>query len=670
MRASSGDARIGFVRTDPSFSVLAISHGDKTDIYSYSNGEQQPKAHLERFDDVAFLPVSHEARHFLADDDPKKVFGYQFIAAKDRKLFLYAETAPFVFENQGQITGADPYDSCLVACVFPPQMQFGFISEGMVCVYALSIDDRQALLIRRYKTGVGTEERSRDKREEDKSKNITWMAFASSEIVFFASTTGLYARNIREIEANKVMEQVTEVTNQHGPANGNLICMSPCGTGQIAVIDRANELTIYHWDEKGFEKGGSVKLTDAKAMTWSPFGSCLAVRMKDKKVRYFYEAIELVKEKKKDKEEETEKWVLKETSRERTLSGLNPEAFKATVKGKAVDLYVLTNANGSEVCISNFGAIIVSFVVKDKSGKPTDIVLGQPSIEAYYKNPTTFLGATIGRYSNRICAGKFTLDGREYTLPINNGKNNLHSGDTTGFHNKVFDVIDVTNNSVVMKTTSPDRENGFPGTVQVEIRWTLNDDNELIMDTKATTDRPTVCSITNHSFFNLEGGNCDALGAKLQINGDWFLPSDPDMIPTGEMRPVAGTNFDFRTPRAISERIDNDDEQLEIGAGYDHTFVLTKKVDGELRTAAMAFAEKTGIVLEVKTTLPGVHLYSGNFLNGTAGKIEGTKNNYRYAFCLEAQFFPDSPNHSDFPSAVITMTNPYHHIIVFKAFAQ
>ena len=354
----------------------------------------------------------------------------------------------------------------------------------------------------------------------------------------------------------------------------------------------------------------------------------------------------------------------------KTLSGLNPEAFKAVVQGKAVDLYVLTNSKGAEVCISNFGAIIVSFVVKDKSGKPTDIVLGQPTIEAYYKNPTTFLGATVGRYSNRICAGKFILDGKEYTLPVNNGKNNLHSGDATGFHNKVFDVIEVTKNSVLMTTTSPDGDNGFPGTLQATIRWTLNEDNELIMDTHATTDKPTICSITNHSFFNLEGGNCDALGAKLQINGDWFLPSDPDMIPTGEVRPVAGTNFDFREPKVISERIGNDDEQLKIGAGYDHTFVLTKRVAGELTTGARAVSEKTGIVLEVKTTLPGVQLYTGNFLDGTAGKIEGTKNNYRYAFCLEAQYFPDTPNHGHFPSAVITPTNPYHHIIVFKAFAQ
>lgn len=319
MRAApSRDVRPNFVRADPSFSVIALCSRDKTEIYSYSNGEQTHKVDLEPFVDLAFLPVSHEARHFLANGNPKKVFGYQFIAVKEergeKKLSLYAETEPFKFENQGEITGADDYHSCLVACIFPPQKQFGFISkEGMVCVCALDVDDRRALPIRRYKTGTGTEEKNREKREEDKSKNITWMAFASSEIVFFASTAGLYARNIREPEeGNKVLEQVTEVTNQHGPANGNLICMSPCGTGQIAVIDRASELTIYHWGEKVFEKGGSIKLTaEARAMTWSPFGSCLAVRMKDK-VRYFYEAIELVTEKKKDKEEETEKWVLKE----------------------------------------------------------------------------------------------------------------------------------------------------------------------------------------------------------------------------------------------------------------------------------------------------------------------------------------------------------------------
>jgi aldose 1-epimerase len=349
------------------------------------------------------------------------------------------------------------------------------------------------------------------------------------------------------------------------------------------------------------------------------------------------------------------------------LSGIDPAAFKTTVRGKPVDLYVLTNSAGAEACFSNFAAILVSFVVPDKSGKPVDIVLGQPTIAAYVDNPTTFLGAGVGRYSNRIANGKFTLNGQSYTLQVNNGPNNLHSGET-GFHNQVFEVLESSSESILFKYVSPDGENGFPGTVETKMRWTLTADNALVMETTATTDKPTYLSITNHSFFNLDGGYCDAMTTVLQINANWYLPTDKTNIPYGEIRPVEGTNFDFRKPTPIAARIDDQtDPQLVIGAGYDHTFVINRSDPGELTTGAVAYSEKSGIVLEVKSTLPGVQLYSGNWLNGVPGKTPGSKNDRRTAFCLEAQYFPDSPNQAQFPSALVVPGQVYKHTIVFKA---
>jgi aldose 1-epimerase len=352
-----------------------------------------------------------------------------------------------------------------------------------------------------------------------------------------------------------------------------------------------------------------------------------------------------------------------------TISGLDPSAFKTTFHGKFVDLYVLKNLAGAEVCISNFGGTIISFVVPDKFGKPTDIVLGQPNIAAYVSH-VTYLGCSVGRYSNRIALGKFTLDEKEHTLETNNGPNNLHSGNV-GFHNQVWDVVRAGPDSLILAYVSPDGEGGFSGTLQTVVKWTLNDANELVMDTVATADAPTVASITNHAFFNLDGGNTDAMQTFLQINADWFLPTTPDSIPTGAVVPVAGTNFDFRTPMQISARIDDpDDEQLKLGAGYDHTFVVKKSVAGSLVTIARAHSETSGIALEVKSTLPGVQLYSGNWLEGLPGKTDGTFNKYRFGFCLEPQFFPDSPNQGHFPSPVIRPGQQYHHIIVFKVTAQ
>jgi aldose 1-epimerase len=348
------------------------------------------------------------------------------------------------------------------------------------------------------------------------------------------------------------------------------------------------------------------------------------------------------------------------------LSGLDPAAFRGTLGGKRLDLYILTNPTGAEAVFSNYGATLISFVVPDKAAQPTDIVLGLPTIAAYIAEET-YLGATIGRYSNRVAGGKFKLNGIECTLPAHCGPNNLHSG-PTGFHTQVFDVVEATANSVLFSLVSPDGDGGFPGTLRVAIRYTLTDENALVMDTTATTDAPTVVSITNHAFFNLEGGNADVLSTRLQINGDFFLPTEETNIPSGSVLPVAGTNFDFRQPTAIGARIDDaNDEQLKVGSGYDHTWVINSPAAGALVAAAVAASEETGIVLEVKTTLPGVQLYSGNWLNGLPGKTAGMTNARRFAFCLEPQFFPDSPNKGHFPSPVLLPGDEYHHVIVFKA---
>jgi aldose 1-epimerase len=307
----------------------------------------------------------------------------------------------------------------------------------------------------------------------------------------------------------------------------------------------------------------------------------------------------------------------------KTLSGLDPATVRITLRGRKLDLYILTNSIGAEVVFSNYGATLLSFVVPDRAGKPTDIVLGLPNIAIYIAEEIYF-GATIGRYSNRIVNGKFKLNGREYTVPANCDPNNLHSG-PTGFHTHVFDIVETTANSILSSLISPDGDGGFPGTLQTAIKYMLTDDNGLVMDTIATTDVATVVSITNHAFFNLEGGNANVSSTQLKINGDFFLPTDETNIPFGSIEPIADTNFDFRQSTVIDARIDEmNDEQLKIGSGYDHTWMINNPIMekmGLLATAAVATSEKTGIVLEVETTLPGIQLYSGNWLSGLSGKL-------------------------------------------------
>jgi aldose 1-epimerase len=331
-----------------------------------------------------------------------------------------------------------------------------------------------------------------------------------------------------------------------------------------------------------------------------------------------------------------------------------------TARGEAVSVYTLKNAHGIELQVLDYGGIILSLTVPDRSGRSADVVLGLDSL-ADYVRASPYFGAIIGRYGNRIARGRFTLDGRTYTLARNNGPNHLHGG-VRGFDKVVWDVSPFKRHDrsgLVLHYTSPDGEEGYPGTLRVTVTYTLTEANELIFDYHATTDRPTPINLTQHSYFNLAGdgpGRGDVLGHVLMINADRFTPVDSTLIPTGELRRVAATPFDFRTPTAIGARIDQDDEQLRHGRGYDHNFVLNQ--DGgdrraDLPLAARVYEPTSGRVLEIYTTEPGLQFYSGNYLDGTLHGKHGVVYRHHAGFALETQHFPDSPNHPQFPSTIL-----------------
>jgi aldose 1-epimerase len=309
----------------------------------------------------------------------------------------------------------------------------------------------------------------------------------------------------------------------------------------------------------------------------------------------------------------------------------------------------------------------VSLKVPDSKGALGDIVLGFDSLDGYLAdNP--FFGALVGRYGNRIAKGHFTLDGKEYTLPINNGANALHGG-LKGFDKHIWTAKPgqgKDGQTLELTYVSKDGEEGYPGTLTATVTYTLTNANELRIHYQATTDKPTVLNLTNHSYFNLAGaGNGDILGHELMLNADKFTPVDKGLIPTGELRPVDGTPFDFRKATAIGARINADDEQIKLGGGYDHNFVLNGQA-GTMRLAARATEPKSGRVLEVSTTEPGVQFYTGNFLDGTLHGKGGKVYNKRYGFCLETQHYPDSPNKPSFPSTVLRPGQKYDTTTVFK----
>jgi aldose 1-epimerase len=351
------------------------------------------------------------------------------------------------------------------------------------------------------------------------------------------------------------------------------------------------------------------------------------------------------------------------------MSIINEDAFKGIHKGKPTALYTLKNSRGMVVQITNFGAKVVSIYVPDRKGIFADIVLGFESIEEYIKgNP--YFGATCGRYANRIAKGSFIIDGKSFQLPINNGPNSLHGG-PEGFNNQVFDANGVVNNkngeSVEMFYLSKDGEMGYPGTLSLKVTFSLSDNNELSLDFEAKTDKATYVNICSHSFFNLAGeGNGDILGHELSINSDKFTPVSEDLIPTGELRAVAGTPMDFIKQKVIGNNIDDKYDQLDYGKGYDHNWVLNKKKAGELSLAATCYESKSGRVLEVYTTQPGVQLYTGNWLDGNDKGKGGKAYLMRSGLCLETQNFPDSPNKPAFPSTLLRPGEEYKHTCLYK----
>ena len=350
-------------------------------------------------------------------------------------------------------------------------------------------------------------------------------------------------------------------------------------------------------------------------------------------------------------------------------SGVQQQDF-GTRDGRPITLYTLTNAHGVEVRAMNYGGIILSLRVPDRKGQLADIVLGHEKAEEYMPNPP-YLGAIVGRYANRIANGTFTLDGKTYTLPKNDGPNTLHGGVTRTFDKVLWDGEPLKGkNGVAFTYLSKDAEEGFPGNLKVTVTYTLTDSNELVIDYQATTDKATPINVSQHSYFNLKGaGNGDILDHEIMISADKFTPVDKNLIPTGELRAVKGTPFDFTTSTKIGARIEDPYEQMVLGHGYDHNFVLNRKGAG-LSLAARVYEPTTGRVLEVSTTQPAVQFYTGNFLDGSVTGKEGQVYKRRYGLCLETQHYPDSPNHPDFPSTILKPGEKFHQTTVFKFSAK
>ncbi|MDN3581461.1 aldose epimerase family protein [Mucilaginibacter flavus] len=350
-----------------------------------------------------------------------------------------------------------------------------------------------------------------------------------------------------------------------------------------------------------------------------------------------------------------------------TAKAMIPDAknFEGEVNGKAVKLYTLKNSKGVNVAITNYGGRVVSLMVPDNKGNLTDVVLGYDSVKTYQKPKEPFFGAIIGRYGNRIRKGKFSLDGKAYQLDINDGVNTLHGG-FKGFYSQVFDATQVNDTTLNLTYVSKDGEGGYPGTLTTKVIYTLTGENGLKIDYTATTDKTTIVNLTNHAYFNLNGaGDSTILDNLVKINADNITPVDTTLIPTGKLLPVKGTPFDFTTAKAIGANINDKDDQLKNGKGYDHNFALNKH-DGKTSVATIS-SPKTGIVMDIFTEEPGLQFYSGNFLTGATHDGKGGKAYpHRSAFCVETQHFPDAPNESSFASTVLKPGQTYHTSTTYK----
>lgn len=345
----------------------------------------------------------------------------------------------------------------------------------------------------------------------------------------------------------------------------------------------------------------------------------------------------------------------------------NRADFQIEVEGKKTDLYFLKNNNGLEMSVTNFGARVVELWIPDKDRNFDDVVLGHRTIDEYVNyEGERFLGATIGRYGNRIEQGKFELNGQNYQLPTNNGVNSLHGG-FNGFDMVVWDAEQISDNEIAFSYVSKDGEEGYPGTLRVKMTYQLTDDNEFIVTHEATTDQPTIVNLTHHSFFNLRGEGSSTINDHLlTINADSFTPVDSTLIPTGEIESVEGTPMDFRQSTEIGERVNFDFQQLKFGHGYDHNWVLNRQNSNDLELAATVYEPISGRFMEVMTTEPGIQFYGGNFFDGSMIGKSGKTYDYRASLALETQHFPDSPNHPEFPSTVLNPGETYKHICVYK----
>ncbi|MDR2911429.1 MAG: galactose mutarotase [Bacteroidales bacterium] len=334
--------------------------------------------------------------------------------------------------------------------------------------------------------------------------------------------------------------------------------------------------------------------------------------------------------------------------------------------GKQIALYTLKNNNGLTVQITNFGAKVVSLYTPDKNGDFDDIVTGFGSIDEYFNTKETYFGATIGRYGNRIGGAQFTLNDTVYNFAKNDGENTLHGG-VKGFNSVVWDANKINDNTIELTYLSPDMEEGYPGNLSVRLIYTLTNNNELKIEYFAITDKPTHVNLTHHSYFNLQGdGSGDVKNHILQINADSYTPVNNGLIPTGEIVAVAGTPMDFRTPTPIGANINNDFEQLKIGSGYDHNWVLADNAKNGLNYAAKVVEPTTGRTLEVYTNEPGLQFYGGNFLDGTVIGKGGKAYAFRSSFCLETQHFPDSPNKPEFPSTLLEPGDEYYSFCIYN----
>ena len=347
-----------------------------------------------------------------------------------------------------------------------------------------------------------------------------------------------------------------------------------------------------------------------------------------------------------------------------TASLPNAKGFERTVDGKQTHLYVLKNKNGMQIAVSNYGGHLVSALVPGKGGKLTSVVVGFDDYEGFKKASSSFYGATIGRYGNRIAKGHFVLDGKRYDLFINNKPNSLHGGQK-GFGEMVWEGKQVNDQKVELNYVSKDMEEGYPGNLTCKVTYELTDDNGIQISYEATTDKPTIVNLTNHAYFNLNGaGTGTILNHVVQLNAANYTPVDSTLIPTGKIAPVAGTPFDFTKSTAIGARINDKDEQLKNGKGYDHNYVLDKH---DLKTAvATVTGDKSGITMQIFTEEPGLQFYSGNFMAGANTISGGTKDDHRTAFAMETQHYPDSPNQPNFPSTVLRPGQTYKTVTIYK----